>query len=184
MQNLATFTGTNEPCSFRLLLRLRPSEGRDRTGQVVPVREASVEVEINSQRFDCGAHWDLLALVASANNPGGYYLGNCACGEPGCAGIWKAIDVRHEGNSVSWTVPTPYVMAKGATHIQNSVVFEFDAKQYRAQIDSLLVDFSKAASDGGPLVHLNCYPGELPQQLLDYAAQGYPGHGGSTNLRA
>jgi hypothetical protein len=180
---LESLVGITATCSIRLHLRLKQGECRNMTGQLVPERNADIEVEINAHPIDCGAPWDLLALVASASTQGGYYLGNCGCGEPGCAGIWKPIDVRHEGVSITWTVPAPYVKAKGSTPVDGSLLLRFDAEQYRTQTDSLLAAFRKAAKDGGPLVRLICYPGELPQRLLDEAGKGWPGYGECTSLR-
>ncbi len=55
--------------------------------------------------------------------------------------------------------------------------------QYRTQTNSLLAAFRKAANDGGPLVRLTGYPGELPLKLLDEVGKGWAGYGEYTNLR-
>lgn len=127
-----------------------------------------------------GAGLDVLALVASAREPGGYYLGNCGCGEPGCAGAWAPVQVHHEGNRITWRVPMPYARTKDNRSAPDAgpLALAFDAAEYCAQAEALLVALRASANDGGPPVRVNCYPGELVAQTLDEAENGGAGWGG------
>lgn len=179
LSDLASIVG---PVKVEFKLVLLISEGRNNKGQMRPERAAHVEVFFDYLEFDIEVGWDLLALVASGRVPGGYYLGNCGCGEPGCSAIWNPIWVRHEGDEITWSIPTPYVGKKGDSSDQTMTKISFDCMQYRAQSDGLLADFRRFATDGGPLVRLNCYPGNLPLGLIEEANKGWEGYGGMEPL--
>jgi hypothetical protein len=140
-------TTTSEPVAFEAL---RNSVGMQTISlHLAPERDTYVDVRVGGRLLDCDVAWDLLALVASSVRPGGYYLGTCCCGAHGCAGVWKPIEVRHDGDSVTWTVPIPYVHGGGA----DSILLRFDAAQYRAETQSLLADFKRAV-DSNSLARL------------------------------
>lgn len=150
-------------------------------------REACTAVQIAGRWVELdGLGWDLMALNASAREPGGYYLGNCGCGVPDCAGVWAPVQVRHEGERITWTLHLPYsggVDARtGDAQPPGLVTLAFDADEYRAQAAELVQTLRAAAADGGPLVRLNCHPGELPEQVLQWIDEGGAGWGGRSDL--
>ena len=179
---LSELTGIAEKLNIAFKLELVLGEGRNSQGQKVPERDAHVQVLFNGREVDIQAGWDLLAIVASGRVPGGYYLGNCGCGEPGCAGIWSPIMVRHQDDAVIWCVPSPYVRKRNDSSTQLMTRLSFDLQQYQAQSEGLLADFRRAATDGGPLIRLNCYPGHLPLSLIAESEGGWEGYGGKVAL--
>ena len=50
---------------------------------------------------------DLHELIASKEADGEFYIITCWCGDPGCAGIWQGIRVRHDSGMVQWHVLEP-----------------------------------------------------------------------------
>lgn len=46
-----------------------------------------------------------------------------------------------------------------------------------------MADFQRVATDVGPLVRLNCYPGNLPLSLIAEADRGWEGYGGMEDLQ-
>jgi hypothetical protein len=74
------------------------------------------------------AHDDIVQLtllVASEHSEGTYHLFSCHCGEPGCGGYFKGVDVRQYAASLTWV----HLDLRAA-----SVKYEFDRKQYVAAI--------------------------------------------------
>ena len=140
-------------------------------------RTPYVDVRINEKLLDCDASWDMLALVASANQPGGYYLGTCGCGAAGCAGVLHPILVRHESELITWSVPIPYVGGDGS----DVMTVRFSAAQYKLQAQALFADFKKAYMDD-TVSMLDCYPVTMPKALLSEAEKGWPGWGGCVPL--
>lgn len=164
--------------TITMRLVMTPTQGRDSKGKMKPERAASVDVLIDGNPVECGAVWDLLALVASGRAPGGYYLGNCECGEPMCAGVKKPVNVTHEDDCVAWTVPMPYSWVRGVSVSAAPLVLAFDAAQYKEQTEHLLSELRNASMDGGAPISLDCYPGNLPGSLVSEADNGWPGYGG------
>ncbi len=148
-----------------------------------PERDGYVQVLVDGRELDLEVGWDLLAIVASGRAPGGYYLGNCCCGAPGCANIWYPVMVRHQGDTITWCVPTPYSRNRSDKSPQATIELSFDLAQYRAQSDGLLADFKCAATDGARLMRLDCYPGNLPRSLIEEAERGWAGYGGKVDLQ-
>jgi hypothetical protein len=174
--------GVAKKWKIEFKLELEPSEGRNSQGLKRPEREARVQVLIDGRELDLEVGWDLLAIVASGRRPGGYYLGNCGCGEPGCSSIWHPMVVRHQGGTVTWSVPTPYSRKRSDNSPQEMVELSFDLMLYQSQSDGLVADFRRAATDAGALVRLNCYPGNLPLSLIAESEKGWEGYGGREDL--
>lgn len=177
---------------IRMRLVLEPAEDRDLHGAVRPERLGCTAVQIGGRWVDLdGVGWDLSALAASAREPGGYYLGNCGCGVPDCAGVWEPVHVRHEGERITWAVRLPYTAPRSSGARTGSqidparrLVLAFDAAEYRQQAADLVGTLRAAATDGGPLARLNRHPGELPRQVLQWIDEGGAGWGGREKLPA
>ncbi len=141
---------------------------------------AHVKVQVNGVLTTLGPPWDGLALVASARAQGGYYVGNCGCGNPGCAGIWDPVQVRHDGDRIEWTVPHPYdpgaLNEPGAGRLKVT----FDAAQYRGEAEALLEALRKLRLS----TTLCCYPTDTMRQVIAWADEGYSGHGGFAPLQS
>jgi hypothetical protein len=172
--------------SIRMRLVLEPGEGRDTRGAKCAERDASPAVQVAGRWVDLPATgWDVGALAASAREPGGYYLGNCGCGVPECSSVMQPVQVLHEGERITWRVPMPYARASRQSTEPDAAPFvvSFDAAEYRQQAAELVQALRDAAADGGPLVRVNCYPGELPSQVLAMIDEGGAGWGGREPLR-
>ncbi|MBN1318987.1 MAG: hypothetical protein JXA42_26125 [Anaerolineales bacterium] len=68
-----------------------------------------VEIKIDRELmvdFDYYAT-DYGQLLKSIDQDGEFYILTCWCGFPGCAGIKRGIEVRHEGDVVYWRVLNP-----------------------------------------------------------------------------
>ncbi len=104
--NSASVLGTvplNPPVRIEMALCQAPGQG------------FRVDVHVDGVLTTLDTPWDALALIASARRPGGYYLGNCDCGVPRCAGILAPVMVSHDGGTMTWSVPQPYAPAAGTT---------------------------------------------------------------------
>ncbi|HLP11648.1 MAG TPA: hypothetical protein VK177_06905 [Flavobacteriales bacterium] len=65
--------------------------------------QGSVEIRINgSKPYSDGDYVDFDVFVKSLDVEGEFFIFSCTCGIPECAGWIKGIDVRHEGNIISW----------------------------------------------------------------------------------
>ncbi len=68
-----------------------------------------VEIEIDGNvltNFDVYAT-DLHELIRSSERAGEYFILTCWCGYPGCAGIRRGIQVRHEHGNIFWHLAEP-----------------------------------------------------------------------------
>lgn len=68
---------------------------------------------------------DLQALVSSQYSPKEYYIITCTCGDAGCAGIWKGIQVLHDAVSVHWVVHS----------FHPTTAFRFEHEAYQKAIE-------------------------------------------------
>lgn len=64
------------------------------------------------------------ALAASAIDSDEHFIFTCSCGTPGCAGIWRGVEVVHEDGLVVWR-------DRGVRPMRIAV---FDQKEYRREI--------------------------------------------------
>ncbi len=55
---------------------------------------------------------DLEELVRGQSEAGEVFLVTCWCGEPSCAGIYRGIQVTHDGDKIYWSVPEPLTPKK------------------------------------------------------------------------
>ena len=140
----------------------------------LPGGSVRVEVFVDSVPTTLGPPWDALALIASARAPGRYFIGNCDCGEPRCAGVLNPVQVRHIGSHTTWTVPQPYDTGIKIARGKGDLTVVFDSQQYRTAADALLQALHGLRST----VTLCCYPTDTMNKVLVWAAQGYAGHGG------
>jgi hypothetical protein len=76
----------------------------------------------------------LPAVVASSRESGRHFIFTCACGDAGCGGFFKGIDVRHEAGSTIWTDG------------DWTYSFVFDSPQYRAEVERAM-ELSKVLLD-------------------------------------
>lgn len=79
-------------------------------------------------------------------------------------------------------MPTPYSVAADDLPPGRSVELAFDAAEYRRQAAELVGALRAVATDGGALVRVNCYPGELPRGVLAMIDEGGAGWGGRVEL--
>lgn len=75
-------------------------------------------------------------LLASQSHVGEWYIVTCVCGEPACALIDDGIEVRHENESLYWTVNS-FLPVK---------VFRFDYRQYCEAIAKGIEDIRELLS--------------------------------------
>jgi hypothetical protein len=84
--------------------------------------------------YDFARYWlgvDLCELARSRRWDGEYYIITCSCGEAGCAGIWRGVDVFRDGDRVYWVIYEP-----GPER-----TFVFDEKAYRRAVETALREF-------------------------------------------
>lgn len=139
---------------------------------------AGVMVVIDDQPVTLGPPWDGLALVASGRAAGGYFLGNCGCGVPACAGVRLPVQVQHEGEQVTWSVPQPYDPGKLNKPGTGRKSLAFDATQYPAQAACLLEAMRQLAKRPA----LCCYPTDRLCDVIAWADSGGAGHGRREDL--
>ena len=98
-------------------------------------------LKINDTDFHPEHLLDLASLVKSCQWSGELYIFTCGCGEPGCAGIFQGIEVRHSHTEITWKCPsplsagadTPDLWEHGVTTFEH---FSFEPEQYMDAIDS------------------------------------------------
>jgi hypothetical protein len=116
--------------SNRLDLRFTP---RMVMGSIYLVIEAYVDgeplVDFDEYSIDVP-----LGLLPSSERSGYWYIVTCTCGDPGCAGIFAGVEVRHREGRITWRIPEPGPMRD----------FVFDADQYRAEVQRLIEGARKA----------------------------------------
>jgi hypothetical protein len=100
-------------------------------------KDRSLQTEIrvdNHLLYDFTRFWlgvDLCELGRSLRWDGEYYIITCSCGEAGCAGIRRGVDVYREGNKVYWVIYEP-----GPER-----TFIFDEQAYHKAVDTALAEF-------------------------------------------
>lgn len=89
---------------------------------------------------------DLKALIASAVQPGGYYLLNCECGYPDDCEIDEMIFVHHPNeHSIVWELDVQglrsvLIKEDWLTHQSGYVQLVFDREQYEADLRRMVVE--------------------------------------------
>jgi hypothetical protein len=108
-----------------LMVTTRPREG------------LSLETEIfvdNHLLYDFTGRWlgvDLCELGRSLRRDGEYFIITCSCGEAGCAGIRRGVDVYCEDDQVYWVIHEP----------EPARTFVFDEQAYQRAVDTALAEF-------------------------------------------
>lgn len=93
---------------------------------------------------------DLKALIASAVQPGGYFLLNCECGCPDDCEIEEMIFVHHPNeHSIVWELDvqglrTALIKEDWLTHQSGYVRLVFDREQYEADLRRMMVEVKQA----------------------------------------
>jgi hypothetical protein len=86
---------------------------------------------------------DVKALQKSAITPGEYDIQTCGCGEPGCAGFWEPIVVKHDGEVIAWEFdirfhPIPPVSEEEEDAMEPCFVrYQFNRAQYLSEVRKL-----------------------------------------------
>jgi hypothetical protein len=80
---------------------------------------------------------DMAALAATLNGAGEYFVVTCECGDAGCAGIQRGVQVTESASEVSW------VIQDWGRRERPEVEYRFDATQYRTEIQRALREFLK-----------------------------------------
>ncbi|MGB3070394.1 MAG: hypothetical protein WBC18_17700 [Ottowia sp.] len=94
-------------------------------------RDLQVLVHIDGKECGAGAYWEFHGIFMGALRPGRYFLSNCDCGAPGCAGIyWPAI-IEHKGGMVHWNIP----QQPGEQPPDMPKRLRFDRKAYLAECE-------------------------------------------------
>lgn len=92
-----------------------------------PYLKLELEMQVDGQAIpEACNRVSLQALVSSARDPGKYFIFTCGCGDPGCGGFFKGIEVEHHGETIRW--------ADGDW----TYSFEFDFAQYRTEVERAL----------------------------------------------
>lgn len=101
----------------------------------------SYGIKINGVEFHPEHSLDLTSLVKSCQWSGPVDIFTCSCGEPGCAGIFQGIEVKHAHSEITWKCPDPLSVSEDTPDLWEHGVttFEhlsFDPEQYIHAIDS------------------------------------------------
>ncbi len=78
----------------------------------------------------------LAELRESAVASGPCYLITCSCGNAGCAGIEKPVEVTHSGSTIEWNISEPAPQRH----------FSFEAEAYRSVIQEAMRSFPLATA--------------------------------------
>lgn len=103
--------------------RSEPRDEHDWNGVVMYGLNTVPRVEVDGQRLPLAAV-DVLGLMRSTMASGEYWIPTCDCGEPGCAGIDRGVDVVHDKGLVLWR----------GYGLRPRRVFLFDRAQYREAV--------------------------------------------------
>ena len=86
--------------TFQFEFRRKPSNPRPSAGWF--------EVMIDGQSISHGYHLETGELIKSFEGSGDYWLLNCSCGVPECAGLYAPFHVTHLGGGViHWHIEYP-----------------------------------------------------------------------------
>jgi hypothetical protein len=85
-----------------------------------------------------GRHIDVGAFLASARQPGPFYLWNCSCGAPLCDGIRWPVLVRHSADHVHWLIERP--VGGDTSSVRWCEVLAFAREQYLTEARGILAD--------------------------------------------
>lgn len=102
--------------------------------------EMDYSLWINGQEFGDAYFLNLTAIVQSCQGSGEFFMLTCTCGEPGCAGLFKGIQVTHTAEAITW-VCQPELAIPVATALDASIPvlaihhFAFDPAQYIGAIE-------------------------------------------------
>jgi hypothetical protein len=98
-------------------------------------RSLQTEIRVdNHLLYDFTSRWlqvDLFELAQSLDQEGEYFIITCWCGNPGCAGIHRGIDIYYNDGKVFWVIYEP---APARTLV-------FDEQAYRKSVNIGLADF-------------------------------------------
>jgi hypothetical protein len=100
----------------------------------------SYGLKINGSEFHPEHSLDLTSLVKSCQWSGPLDIFTCSCGEPGCAGIFQGIEVRHAHSAITWKCPDPLSVSEDTPDLWEHGVttfehFSFNPDQYMNAID-------------------------------------------------
>ena len=135
---------------LRDLLRLEPGYVVDKMPELpteIPVSNLMVTTHLRKGRslqteirvdnhllYDFTSRWlqvDLFELAQSLDQEGEYFIITCWCGNAGCAGIHRGIDIYYNGGRVFWVIYEP---APARTLV-------FDEQAYRQAVQTALAEF-------------------------------------------
>jgi hypothetical protein len=94
-----------------------------------PPYGSSIEILVDGEPLREGPAVDLAELARSVDSVGEYLIFTCSCGEAGCAGIRRGVDVFHHGGQVYWALYQP------------PRTFVFDEQAYRQAVDGIIAEF-------------------------------------------
>jgi hypothetical protein len=86
---------------------------------------------------------DMDAMKASSICAGEYYLWNCTCGHPSCAGLRQGILVEHENEAIIWRNPPS--TGKGRFLLQNFGELVFDKSAYVRTVQEAMKEMKRQA---------------------------------------
>ena len=75
--------------------------------EISRLRQASVEIWIDSEPLQEPHDICLWSLAASCCRPGNFEIFTCGCGIAGCAGIEEGVTVAHKGERIEWSLRSP-----------------------------------------------------------------------------
>ncbi len=109
----------------RLELRFTPRIANE--GSIYLVIEAYIDGEqlVGVDQYSIDVPFGLLPSV---ERNGYWYIVSCSCGDPGCAGIFSGVEVKHREGRITWHLLEPGPMRD----------FRFDADQYRGEVYRLI----------------------------------------------
>ncbi len=80
---------------------------------------------------------DLMQLHTSIMQVGMYDFWTCSCGDAGCAGLWRTIQVKHEQKNIIWNFTKLPFLPDGT--------FIFDQEMYKNEIDKVIGQTNRIA---------------------------------------
>jgi hypothetical protein len=105
------------------------------------LRQAIVEIWIDSEPLQEPHAICLWSLAASCYQSGNFEIYTCGCGFAGCAGIEEAVTVSHRGERIEWSLRTPqskdgFKDEQDWRERSKLLHFSFDRAQYIDEIRS------------------------------------------------
>jgi len=112
--------------------------------EISRLRQAVVEIWIDSEPLREPHDICLWSLAASCCQPGNFEIFTCGCGIAGCAGIEEGVTVAHTGQRIEWSLRSPqskdgFKDEQEWRERSKLLHFSFDRAQYIREIQQEIV---------------------------------------------